>query len=56
MGSIIEENGSVEQRKRKREKKINALIPSSNVRHLSYGIVGGLRQFKLLSALIMQGH
>ncbi|KAF3959189.1 hypothetical protein CMV_015978 [Castanea mollissima] len=44
MGSITEENGSVEQRKRKREKKINALIPSSNERHLSYGIVGGLRE------------
>nr|POE55575.1 hypothetical protein CFP56_73438 [Quercus suber] len=43
MGSITVENGSVEQRKRKREKKINALIPSSNEHHLSYGIVGGLR-------------
>ena len=41
MGSIIEENGSVEQRKRKREKKINALIPSSNEHHLSSGIFGG---------------
>jgi len=30
MGSITEKNGSVEQRKRKSEKKINALIPSSN--------------------------
>ncbi|KAK9987418.1 hypothetical protein SO802_032369 [Lithocarpus litseifolius] len=37
MGSITEEKGSVEQRRRKREKKINALIPSSNERHLSYG-------------------
>ena len=45
MGSIIEENGLVEQRKRKKEKKINALIPSSNERQLSYGIVGGLREF-----------
>ena len=44
MGSITEENGSIEQRKRKREKKINALIPSSNEHHLSYGIVGGLRE------------
>ena len=44
MGSITEENGLVEQRKRKREKKINVLIPSSNERHLSYGIVGGLRE------------
>ena len=32
MGSITEKNGSVEQRKRKRENKINALIPSSNER------------------------
>ena len=32
MGSITEENGSIEQRKRKRENKINALIPSSNER------------------------
>ena len=43
MGSIIEENGLVEQRKRKKEKKINALIPSSNEHHLSSGIFGGLR-------------
>ncbi|XP_030927327.1 uncharacterized protein LOC115953704 [Quercus lobata] len=43
MGSVTKENGSVEQRKRKREKKINALIPSSNEHHLSSGIVGGLR-------------
>nr|POE54764.1 hypothetical protein CFP56_46062 [Quercus suber] len=42
MGFITEKNGSVEQRKRKREKKINALIPSSNEHHLSSGIVGGL--------------
>uniref|UniRef100_A0A7N2M1G5 PPIase cyclophilin-type domain-containing protein n=1 Tax=Quercus lobata TaxID=97700 RepID=A0A7N2M1G5_QUELO len=37
MGSVTKENGSVEQRKRKREKKINALIPSSNEHHLSSG-------------------
>ncbi|KAM3691117.1 hypothetical protein ACJW31_09G171500 [Castanea mollissima] len=43
MGSITEENGSVEQRKTKREKKINALIPSSNEHYLSSGIAGGIR-------------
>ncbi|KAK9987415.1 hypothetical protein SO802_032366 [Lithocarpus litseifolius] len=37
MGSITEKNGSVEQRKRKSEKKINALIPSSNEHQLSSG-------------------
>ncbi|KAK9987423.1 hypothetical protein SO802_032374 [Lithocarpus litseifolius] len=37
MGSITEEKGSVEQRRRKREKKINALIPSSNEHHSSFG-------------------
>ena len=43
MGAIAEKNGLIEQRERKREKKINALIPSSNERHLSSGIFGGLR-------------
>ena len=43
MGAIAEKNGSVEQRERKREKKINAFIPSSNEHHLSSGIFGGLR-------------
>nr|POF18969.1 rrp12-like protein [Quercus suber] len=45
MSSIPEENGSVEQRKRKREKKNNAYarIPSSNEHHPSSGSGGGLR-------------
>ncbi|KAM3691175.1 hypothetical protein ACJW31_09G175400 [Castanea mollissima] len=45
MSSIPEENGSVEQRNRKREKKNNAYasIPSSNEHHSSSGSGGGLR-------------
>ena len=45
MSSIPEENGLVEQRKRKREKKNNAYsrIPSSNEHHPSSGSGGGLR-------------